>query len=83
MEIIIGCLYYLEQILEAPTNKISFTVIYLPSRGPAKKDVILWNFIHGHTSAGRQAETYIYQLCSDTWCHLKDLSSVMAIGIEV
>ena len=41
-------------------------------------DVLLWTPTHGHTSAGRLAETYIHQLCANTECSLEDLPGVMS-----
>ena len=38
-------------------------------------DLLLWTPNHGHINVGQQAKTSIYQLCVDTGCHLKELSS--------
>ena len=39
----------------------------------SKDKVIQWTPTHGRTSVGQSAITYIYQLCTDTGCHLEDL----------
>ena len=36
-------------------------------------DVLLWTPTHGRAKAGRQARTYIQQLCEDTGCCREDL----------
>ena len=36
-------------------------------------DVLQWTPTYGHTSVGRTAKRYIYQLCADTGCNLEDL----------
>ena len=40
-------------------------------------DVLLWTPTYGRAKAGRQARTYIQQLCEDTGCSPEDLSEVM------
>ena len=67
---------------------------YLPSHKPSKTNETCWalpakqawthkrrssmGLTHGHNSVGRQANTYIQQLCSDTRCSLEDLLRVLA-----
>ena len=36
-------------------------------------DVLLWTPTHGHANVGSPAKIYLYQLCVDTGCSLKDL----------
>ena len=43
-------------------------------------DVLLWTPIHGHTSFGQPAKTYIHQLCVDTGYNLEHLPGVMGDG---
>ena len=33
------------------------------SAGEARTDILLWTPTHGHTSVGRSAKMYLYQLC--------------------
>ena len=40
-------------------------------------DVLLWTPSHGRAKAGRQAQTYIQQLCEDMGCSPEDLSEAM------
>ena len=43
------------------------------SRDELISDVLLWTPTHGRAKAGRQARTYIQQLCEDTGCCPEDL----------
>ena len=36
-------------------------------------DIISWTPVHGCTSVGQPARTYLYQLCMDTGCNPEDL----------
>ena len=47
------------------------------SRDELIRDVLLRTTTHGRAKAGRPARTYIQQLCEDTGCCPKDLSSEM------
>ena len=47
------------------------------SRDEFISDVLLWNPSHGRAKAGRQARTYIQQLCANTGCSPEDLPEVM------
>ena len=47
------------------------------SRDELIRDVLLWNPTHGPAKAGRQARTYIQQLCEDTGCCPEDLPRAM------
>ena len=40
-------------------------------------DVLQWTPSHGRAKAGRQARTYIQQLCEDTVCSSEDLPEAM------
>ena len=40
-------------------------------------DLLLWNPSQGRAMAGRQARTYIQQLCADTGCNPEDLPKAM------
>ena len=40
-------------------------------------DVLLWTPAYGQAKAGRQARTYIHQLCEDTGCNPEDLPEAM------
>ena len=40
-------------------------------------DVLLWTPTYGQAKAGRQARTYIQQLCEDTGCNPEDLPEAM------
>ena len=40
-------------------------------------DVILWTPAHGPACAGRQTRTYLYRLCVDTGCSLRELPWAM------
>ena len=46
--------------------------------GPNSCDVLLWTPTHGRAKAGRQARTYIQQLCEDTGCCPEDLPEAMS-----
>ena len=41
------------------------------------RDELLWTPTHGRAKAGRQARTYIQQLCEDTGCCPEDLPEAM------
>ena len=41
------------------------------------RDVLLWTPTHGRPKAGRQARTYIQQLCEDMGCCPEDLPRAM------
>ena len=41
------------------------------------RDVLLWTPTYGRAKVGRQARTYIQQLCEDTGCSPEDLPEVM------
>ena len=43
------------------------------SRDELIRDVLLWTPTHGRAKGGRQARTYIEQLCEDTGCCPEDL----------
>ena len=47
------------------------------SRDELIRDVLLWIPTHGRAKAGRQARTYIQQLCEDTGCCPEDLPRAM------
>ena len=47
------------------------------SRGELISDVLLWTPAYGRAKAGRQARTYIQQLCEDTICSPEDLPEAM------
>ena len=47
------------------------------SKDELVSDVLLWTPTYGQAKAGRQARTYIQQLCEDTGCNPKDLPEVM------
>ena len=47
------------------------------SRDELISDVLLWTPSHGRAKVGRQASTYIQQLCADTGYSLEDLSESM------
>ena len=47
------------------------------SRDELISDVLLWTPTYGRAKAGRQARTYIQQLCEDTGCSPEDLSEAM------
>ena len=47
------------------------------SRDELISDVLLWTPTHGRAKAGRPAQTYIQQLCEDTWCCPEDLPRAM------
>ena len=47
------------------------------SRDELISDVLLWTPTYGRAKAGRQARTYIQQLCEDTGCSLEDLPEAM------
>ena len=47
------------------------------SRDEHIRDVLLWTPSHGWAKAGRQARTYIQQLCVDTGCSLEELPGAM------
>ena len=40
-------------------------------------DLLLWTPTYGRAKAGRQAQTYIQQLCEDTGCNSEDLPEAM------
>ena len=50
---------------------------YRRSRGELISDVLLWTHTYGRAKAGRQARTYIQQLCEGTGCSLEDLPKAM------
>ena len=45
-------------------------------------NVLLWTPMHGLTSVGWPARTYVHQLCADTGCNLEDLVEVMDVSDE-
>ena len=47
------------------------------SKGELISDVLLWTPEYGQEKAGRQARTYIQQLCEDTGCSPEDLPEAM------
>ena len=47
------------------------------SRDELISDVLLWTPTYGRAKAGRQARTYIQQLCEDTGCRLDDQPEAM------
>ena len=47
------------------------------SRDELINDVLLWTPTYGRAKAGRQARTYIQQLCEDTGCGPGDLPEAM------
>ena len=47
------------------------------SRDKLMIDVLLWTPTYGRAKAGRQARTYIQQLCEDTGCSPEDLPEAM------
>ena len=47
------------------------------SRDELISDVLLWTPTYGQAKAGRQARTYIQQLCEDTGCSPEDLPEAM------
>ena len=47
------------------------------SRDELISDILLWTPSHERVKAGRQARTYIQQLCADTGCSLEDLPRAM------
>ena len=47
------------------------------SREELISDVLLWTPSHGRAKVGRQAHTYIQQLCEDTGCSHEDLPEAM------
>ena len=47
------------------------------SKGELIRDALLWTPTYGRTKAGRQARTYIQQLCEDTGCSPEDLPEAM------
>ena len=47
------------------------------SRDELISDVLLWTPTYGRAKAGRQARTYIQQLCEDTGCSPEDLPEAM------
>ena len=50
---------------------------YWRSRDEIINDVLLWTPTYGRARAGRQARTYIQQLCEDTGCSPEDLPEAM------
>ena len=42
------------------------------SKNEIISDILLWTSSHGRAMGGRQARTYIQQLCTDTVCSLED-----------
>ena len=54
-----------------------YIYIYIWSRDELIRDVLLWTPTHGRAKAGRPAQTYIQQLCEDTWCCPEDLPTSM------
>ena len=45
------------------------------SKNELTSDLLLWTSTHRHTTVGRLAKTYLYQLCVDTECRLEQCSS--------
>ena len=41
-------------------------------------DILQWTPSHGRAKVGRQARTYIQQLCANTGCSIEDLPGAMA-----
>ena len=52
------------------------------SRDELISDVLLWTPTHGRAKAGRQARTYIQQLCEDTGCRPEDLPGAMNVRVK-
>ena len=50
---------------------------YWRSRDELISDILLWTHTYGRAKVGRQARSYIQQLCEDTGCSPEDLSWAM------